>query len=155
MLTTLRILYISISGNTRSFVETLQDYAEDQHAADASAPLIELKEISDATPDDDETTPYFAFVPTYLTGGNGIDNGYQELMTEALGEYISIGDNRKYCWGVVGSGNRNFNEQYCLTARQYSEAYGFPFIGDYELRGTTQDVTRIYQILQTEAAKHA
>lgn len=155
MMTALRILYISISGNTRSFVETLQDYAEEQHAADASAPLIELSEISDATPDADETAPYFAFVPTYLDGGNGIDNGHQELMTEALGEYISYGNNRKYCWGVVGSGNRNFNEQYCLTARQYAAAYGFPFIGDYELRGTSKDVVRIYQILRTEAAKHA
>lgn len=37
-------------------------------------------------------------------------------MTTALGEYIEDGNNARYCIGVVGSGNKNFNEQYCLTA---------------------------------------
>jgi protein involved in ribonucleotide reduction len=35
-----------------------------------------------------------------------------------------------------------------LTAKQYSEAFGFPFLADYELRGTTADCERIYQILK-------
>ena len=49
-----------------------------------------------------------------------------------------------YDLGVVGSGNRNFNEQYCLTARRYARDYGFEMIDDYELRGTTKDCERIY-----------
>ncbi|HDL2071007.1 TPA: class Ib ribonucleoside-diphosphate reductase assembly flavoprotein NrdI, partial [Enterococcus faecium] len=56
-------------------------------------------------------------------------------------------DNHKLCLGVVGSGNKNFNNQYCLTAKQYAQTFGFPFLADYELRGTPSDVTRIYQIL--------
>lgn len=148
MATTINILYISISGNTRAFVEDLQDYAEDQHQQAADQPLIHLKEISEASPLIDETQPYFAFVPTYLDGGNGVDNGVKELMTNVLGEYIGYHRNREFCLGVIGSGNRNFNEQYCLTAKRYAQEFGFPFLADYELRGTTKDVKRIYALLQ-------
>ncbi|MBW4803362.1 class Ib ribonucleoside-diphosphate reductase assembly flavoprotein NrdI [Loigolactobacillus coryniformis] len=149
----IRILYISISGNTRAFVEDLQEYAEQQHRTAADQPLITLKEISEASPLADETAPYFAFVPTYLDGGNGIDNGVKELLTNVLGEYIGYNANRQFCLGVVGSGNRNFNEQYCLTAKRYARDFGFPVIGDYELRGTPTDVKRIYATLQQIATQ--
>ncbi|GEP19263.1 class Ib ribonucleoside-diphosphate reductase assembly flavoprotein NrdI [Pediococcus argentinicus] len=139
------ILYISIAGNTQSFVDDLEDYAEQQHQLDANNPLIVKKEITDQTDFESETDPYFAFVPTYLDGGNGIDNGVKELMTNILGEYIAYKDNRKLCLGVIGSGNRNFNEQYCLTARRYASDYGFEMIDDYELRGNSTDCKRIYE----------
>ncbi|WP_353989915.1 class Ib ribonucleoside-diphosphate reductase assembly flavoprotein NrdI [Pediococcus argentinicus] len=139
------ILYISIAGNTQSFVDDLEDYAEQQHQLDANNPLIVKKEITDQTDFESETDPYFAFVPTYLDGGNGIDNGVKELMTNVLGEYIAYKDNRKLCLGVIGSGNRNFNEQYCLTARRYASDYGFEMIDDYELRGNSTDCKRIYE----------
>ncbi|HAP7175051.1 TPA: class Ib ribonucleoside-diphosphate reductase assembly flavoprotein NrdI, partial [Enterococcus faecium] len=66
---------------------------------------------------------------------------------ETMREYLEHEDNHKLCLGVVGSGNKNFNNQYCLTAKQYAQTFGFPFLADYELRGTPSDVTRIYQIL--------
>lgn len=138
------IIYISVAGNTQSFVDDLTDYAEKMHQNDTSNPLIISKEVTDQTDFADETQPYFAFVPTYLDGGNGIDNGVKELMTNTLGEYIAYHDNRKFCLGVIGSGNRNFNEQYCLTARRYAQDYGFEMIDDYELRGNSNDCKRIY-----------
>lgn len=140
----IHLLYISIAGNTQSFVDDLSDYAEKMHQQDSKNPLIFAKEITDETEFADEEIPYFAFVPTYLDGGNGIDNGVKELMTNVLGEYIAYHHNRELCLGVVGSGNRNFNEQYCLTARRYARDYGFEMIDDYELRGTTKDCERIY-----------
>lgn len=139
------ILYISVAGNTQSFVDDLEEYAEQQHQLDASNPTIVKKEITDQSDFESETEPYFAFVPTYLDGGNGIDNGVKELMTNVLGEYIAYKDNRKLCLGVIGSGNRNFNEQYCLTARRYANDYGFEMIDDYELRGNSTDCKRIYE----------
>lgn len=144
----IRILFNSVSGNTRSFINHLIDYAKTQNATDAESPLIEATEISDVTDFADETTDYFVFVPTYLDGGNGVDNGVKELMTNALGEYITYNENGKHVLGVVGSGNRNFNEQYILTARRYAQATGSEVIGDYELRGTTKDVQRIYTIMK-------
>lgn len=143
----MNILYISIEGNTRSFVNQLKAYAEQQHTLNDNNPLINLKEISDQTLPADEHQSFFVFVPTYLTGGNGIDSGYTEIMTNSLGDYIRYNENAKNCLGVVGSGNRNFNEQYCLTARKYAREFKAPFLADYELRGTSADVEHIYATL--------
>ena len=147
------ILFISIEGNTRSFLTRLAAFAKQQHSINPKNPVIELKEITDQTVPAAEKEPFFALVPTYLDGGNGIDSGYTELMTNALGEYIASNSNADHCLGVVGSGNKNFNEQYCLTARQYAYEFKVPFLADYELRGTSEDVERIYGILSKEVAK--
>ncbi|KRO14757.1 ribonucleotide reductase protein nrdi [Lactiplantibacillus xiangfangensis] len=151
---TINIIFISIEGNTRSFVTGMQDYAKTQHAADESNPLITLKEISEQSEFEIETKPYFAFVPTYLDGGNGIDNGVKELMTNVLGEYLNYDQNPDLCLGVVGSGNRNFNDQYCLTARRYAEQLDTDFIADYELRGTSVDTERIYNVMKERLAAY-
>lgn len=140
----IHVLFISISGNTRAFINDLTDYAATQQVE------IDATEISEATPPQQENTPFFAFVPTYLDGGNGIDNGVKELMTDALGEYIEYGNNAAFCYGLIGSGNKNFNEQYCLTAKRYAEKFKAPFLADYELRGTSKDTERIYKILERE-----
>lgn len=145
----LRILFISIEGNTRNFVEHLTAYAQTQHDADATQPTIDATEISEASDFTPETTPYFCFVPTYLDGGNGIDNGVKELMTNVMGEYIDFGDNATHLIGIVGSGNRNFNEQYCLTAKRYAKRFNAPFIANYELRGVPADEKRVYQAMVT------
>lgn len=147
-MTPINIIYISIEGNTRAFLKLLTKYAQQQHALNPENPLIKAKEISDQTIPAKEKQPFFVFVPTYLTGGNGIDSGFTEIMTNALGEYIADGNNAPKCIGVVGSGNRNFNEQYCLTARKYAKQFAAPFLADYELRGTNQDAERIYDILK-------
>ena len=143
----MNIRYISISGNTRSFVQRLTTYSEEQHQHNEKNPTITSKEISENSPLEVETEPFFTFVPTYLDGGNGLDNGDTEILTETMREYLEYEDNHNLCLGVVGSGNKNFNNQYCLTAKQYAQRFGFPFLADYELRGTPSDVTRVYQIL--------
>ncbi|UQS87176.1 class Ib ribonucleoside-diphosphate reductase assembly flavoprotein NrdI [Nicoliella spurrieriana] len=153
----IQALFISISGNTRSFMDSLTEYAKTQHANHSASPLFKAREISDVTDLAVESHPYFAFVPTYLDGGNGIDNGVKELMTNSLGEYIAYKSNRNQCLGVIGSGNKNFNEQYCLTAKRYARDYGVPFLDNYELRGTSKDVERVYQSMvnrmKTNSAK--
>jgi len=55
----------------------------------------------------------------------------------------SFEENYKRCFGIVGSGNRNFNNQYCLTAKQYSQRFGFPVLDTFELRGLNEDIKRI------------
>ncbi|MBM7617825.1 protein involved in ribonucleotide reduction [Weissella uvarum] len=138
----IRLLYISQSGNTRAFVTKLVDYAKK-----LNGPQFEAVEINDLTPDHHETEPYFVFVPTYLDGGNGIDTGVKEIMTNALYDYLDYGNNARHLLGVIGSGNKNFNIQYVLTAKRYAETFGAPLIADYELRGTEHDIDRIYQAL--------
>lgn len=147
----MNILYISISGNTKAFIKRLEEYGKEQHELDSANPLISAKEISENSIFEVEESPFFTFVPTYLEGGNGVDSGDTEILTEVMREYLEYEDNYKKCLGVVGSGNKNFNYQYCLTAKQYSEAFGFPFLADYELRGTSVDCERVYQILKEKA----
>ena len=135
----LPLVYISLTGNTKSFVTRLKTYLE-QHLSNPITP-INIKELNHQT--FPITSPFVAFLPTYLEGGNGIDNGDVEILTNPLGEFIAAHDNHLNCMGIVGSGNRNFNDQFCLTARQYSQRFGFPVLDEFELRGLQDDVERI------------
>lgn len=146
-MTAMNIIYISIEGNTRSFLTRMSAYAKQQNSFRPDNLPLNLKEVSDQTEPVDETEPFFVFVPTYLDGGNGVTSGFNEIMTNALGEYVAYGNNADHCIGVVGSGNRNFNEQYCLTARKYAKQFDAPFLADYELRGTSQDIEHVYKRL--------
>ena len=137
-----RLLYISISGNTRAFVQRLVQYADTQNQYE----FIPV-EISDASMDAIEAAPFFAIVPTYLEGGTGTGENIHELLTFALGDYLAYADNAHFLLGIVGSGNKNFDDQYVLTAKRYAQTYHAPLLADYELRGLPDDVTRIYQAL--------
>lgn len=145
----INVMYISVAGNTRYFIQNLTEYASQQHQNQSDNPLINPIEISDQSDFEAETKNFFAFVPTYLDGGNGTDNGVKELMTNTLGEYIDYKNNADYCIGVIGSGNKNFNDQYCLTAKRYAKKFNAPFVADFELRGSNADLARIYEDLKS------
>ena len=133
MTQSLSIAYISLTGNTHSFVTKLIEYFKFQQ----SSLQIQLINVN----------PTIAFLPTYLEGGNGVDNGDTEILTNPLGDFLAYHDNYKKCFGIVGSGNRNFNKQFCLTARQYSERFHFPVLDEFELRGSQRDIERIGQMI--------
>lgn len=139
---TIYLVYISLSGNTESFVKRLKGFFQFQ--TDWQVELVHVKDlVKQDIPFYQLDAPFVAFLPTYLEGGNGVDNGDVEILTNPLGDFIAFGDNTDLCLGVVGSGNRNFNNQYCLTAKQYSERFGFPVIDNFELRGLQNDIERI------------
>lgn len=135
----IRLLYISVSGNTRHFVTNLATYGNEIGDYE-----FEPVEISDASVDNIETDPFFVFVPTYLDGGNGIHSGVKEIMTNALSDQVDFNRDSQKLLGVVGSGNKNFNAQYILTARRYAVEFHAPMIAEYELRGTNRDLERVY-----------
>lgn len=141
----MKLIFISNTGNTRNFANNLVDYAQAKHAQNPDFPLVKITEISEQTDFADETEPYFASVPTYLFGGDGTGNNVIEIMTTVLGEYLDYHDNAQQCLGIIGSGNKNFNVQYCLTAKRYAKRFNVPFLADYELRGNDKDVQRIYE----------
>jgi protein involved in ribonucleotide reduction len=137
----LNILYISLSGNTTNFVERLT-----QHLAtlDVCVHAINVKATPDPKPLD---APFVSFLPAFLKGGNGVNNGYTEILTGILADYLVYADNYKRCVGIIGSGNRNFNKQFALTAKQYAQRFGFPYLTEFELRGSENDIVRIGQML--------
>ena len=150
----LNLLYISISGNTRSFAKRIQQLSEAKHEKNHSFPLISIKEIHDNSTVENETTPYVVVVPTYLEGGNGLDSGDQEIMTESLRDYLTSQNEHQNFLGVIGSGNKNFAHQYCLTAKQYAEQFNVPLIADFELRGNPKELENIYHILSDMCQKY-
>ncbi|AUW97370.1 class Ib ribonucleoside-diphosphate reductase assembly flavoprotein NrdI [Streptococcus pluranimalium] len=139
----LTLVYVSLSGNTHSFVTRFARFLKEKHNIDSR--LINIKDLKH------ETFPvkedFLALLPTYLEGGNGLDNGDTEILTTPLRQFIAAHDNYKNCFGIIGSGNRNFNNQYCLSAKQYAEQFGFPMLADFELRGTSADIERIAPIV--------
>ena len=145
----MKFVYISLSGNTKAFVQKLVDYFAFNHA-EIPVETLDVKElVKEGQAYLDLDQPYVAFLPTYLEGGNGVDNGDQEILTTDLRKLIAKGNNARNCLGIVGSGNRNFNNQFCLTAYQYSEQFGFPVLDTYEMRGLTADVERIAEKIVT------
>ncbi|MGY0402282.1 class Ib ribonucleoside-diphosphate reductase assembly flavoprotein NrdI [Carnobacterium jeotgali] len=139
----INIIYISLNGNTKYFVECLSEYIE--ATKDIVVESLNIKDLKGETFPVDE--PFVSFLPTYLNGGNGIHTGDKEVLTTRLGDFIVSNANFKFCYGIVGSGNRNFNNQFCLSAKQYAERFGFPLIDVFELRGTQSDVERIANLI--------
>ena len=137
------LVYISLSGNTASFIKRLSAFLQERH----ENVEIEQVDIKDMVKEERlfyaMSQSFVAFLPTYLEGGNGLDNGDVEILTNDLGDFIAFEENYKRCFGIVGSGNRNFNNQYCLTAKQYAERFDFPVLDTFELRGLNEDVKRI------------
>lgn len=142
------LIYISLSGNTDSFVKRLRDYLL-LNTKIKEVNLLNVKElVKNNIPFNEVSNKFVAFLPTYLEGGNGIDNGDKEILTTPLREYIRYKENYKKCLGIVGSGNKNFNNQYCLTAKQYSQEFGFPVLYNFELRGLDLDVDKVSSIIE-------
>ena len=67
----LTLVYISLSGNTQSFVKRMSYYLSLNHVINCRQ--INIKELNNETFQVDE--PFVAILPTYLEGGNGVDNG--------------------------------------------------------------------------------
>lgn len=142
------LIYISLSGNTDSFVKRLRDYLL-LNTKIKEVNLLNVKElVKENIPFNEVSNNFVAFLPTYLEGGNGIDNGDKEILTTPLREYIRYKENYKKCLGIVGSGNKNFNNQYCLTAKQYSQEFGFPVLYNFELRGLDIDIHKVGSIIE-------
>ena len=137
------LVYISLSGNTASFIKRLSTFLQERHE-NVEIEQVDIKDmVKEERPFYAMSQSFVAFLPTYLEGGNGLDNGDVEILTNDLGDFIAFEENYKRCFGIVGSGNRNFNNQYCLTAKQYAERFGFPVLDTFELRGLNEDVKRV------------
>lgn len=142
----INLLFISLSGNTKNFVERLKNQLEVWH--DKNVTLHNVYELMKNKQDFYHIdSPIFVFVPTYLSGGNGIDNGDEEILTTDLRKFIASNNNAENVVGIIGSGNKNFNEQYCLTAKQYCKQFNKPVIYDFELRGMQTDIDNVTKLI--------
>ena len=110
----MKIVYMSMTGQTRRFVKKLAMDALEINPDNAFQEIFE---------------PYIVIVPSY-----------DREVTEVMNDFIETGQNKNFLRGVCGSGNLNFNDLYCFTAKNLATEYQVPLIHCFEFQGNEQDV---------------
>lgn len=110
----MKIVYITLTGQTRKFVNKLDMETIELSPID---PFIEINE------------PFIIVAPTY-----------EKEATEILWEFLDTGENKRYFQGVAGGGNRNFNELFVFTAKDLARDYDVPLLHAFEFQGSPKDV---------------
>jgi len=123
------VYFSSVSGNTKRFVEKLGMPAERIPLYAKDEPLIVDEE-------------FVLVVPTY-GGGNG-----RGAVPKQVIKFLNDERNRHRIRGVIGAGNTNFGEAYCLAGDIISAKCQVPHMYKFELFGTPRDVTRVHDGLE-------
>lgn len=72
--------------------------------------------------------PFLLILPTY---------GAEEDLAK---DFLEYQDNKEYCKGILGSGNRNFNQDFCFSAKNVSAYFKITNVLNFEFSGTDRDV---------------
>lgn len=84
--------------------------------------------------------PYILVTPTYLTTKRAIP--------PQVVKFLNDEENRQHLRGVIGTGNTNFNQDYCRAAVLIAEKCGVPHLYNLEILGTPEDVQEVNSIIQ-------
>jgi len=119
------LFYSSSTNNTKKFVTKLE------------LPAVQINgELGADTP----LAPFVLFTPTY---SNGTAKGSVPKSVRAL-----LVKHSELLVAVVGFGNRNFGELFCVGARLISHRFNVPLLHCVELAGTTDDVALVTERLE-------
>ncbi len=123
------VYFSSVSDNTHRFVEKLGVRA-------ARMPLLTSEPTLQAT------RPYVLVLPTYggITGKGAVPR--------QVVKFLNNEQNRSLLKGVIGAGNTNFGETYCLAADVVAAKCGVPVLYRFEVMGTSEDVDRVTRGLE-------
>jgi len=124
------VYFSSISGNTRRFVEKLGKPAE-RIPLHAKEPTLRIEE------------PYVLVVPTY-GGGDG-----KGAVPKQVIRFLNEEKNRSLIRGVIGAGNTNFGEAYCLAGDIIAAKCDVPHLYRFEVFGTPDDVRIVHDGLES------
>lgn len=123
------IYFSSVSGNTHRFVEKLG-------LAAARIPLLTKEETLQAQ------QPFVLILPTY-----GGVSGKGAVPKQVI-KFLNLEENRSLIRGVIGAGNTNFGETYCLAGDVVAAKCQVPHLYRFELMGTPDDVARVHEGLE-------
>lgn len=123
------VYYSSISNNTHRFMEKL--------GIDKIRIPYDLNEEIRVNQD------YVLFTPTYGGGGEHTEGSVPKQVIK----FLNNPDNRKYCRGVIASGNTNFGDTFALAGPILSHKLQVPLLYQFELLGTVADVKNIRSLL--------
>lgn len=120
------IAFYSITGQTESFIDKTG---------------LEAHQISDATPKYDMGQQYILIVPSY-----------QDFMMDSVVDFLTYKNNKKNLVGIIGCGNRNFNDLFAQTAKKIAVTLKVPILYLLEFSGTEQDVKNVRKIVHNLSA---
>ena len=120
------IYFSSASENTSRFVVKLGREAARIPLYQRDAPLL-------------ATRPFVLVVPTY--GGTGGEGSVPKQVIR----FLNNPRNRELLRGVIGAGNTNFGDNYCLAADIIAAKCQGPHLYRFERMGTPEDVARVNQ----------
>ncbi|GGE72039.1 class Ib ribonucleoside-diphosphate reductase assembly flavoprotein NrdI [Nesterenkonia cremea] len=126
------IYFSSVSNNTHRFVEKLGLPEQ----STARLPLRTKDETLEAA------EPFVLILPTY-----GADGGKGSVPKQVI-KFLNVESNRALLRGVIGAGNTNFHESYCIAGDIVAQKCGVPHLYRFELMGTDEDVSRVRQGLE-------
>ncbi len=128
--TSSRLIYFSsTSDNTHRFVMKLGMDA-------ARLPLHTYEETLLAQ------EPYVLVLPTY-----GGENRLGAVPKQVI-KFLNVAENRNLIRGVIGAGNTNFGETYCIAGDIVAEKCKVQHLYRFELMGTSDDVDRVHEGLE-------
>ena len=123
------IYFSSTSENTKRFISKLGAEA-------ARIPLHAKDEPLTAC------EPYVLVVPTY--GGTGGEGSVPKQVIR----FLNNPQNRRLLRGVIGAGNTNFGDNYCMAGDIIAAKCNVPHLYRFELMGTPEDVSRVQEGLE-------
>ena len=133
MSTSARLIYFSsVSNNTHRFVEKLQLPPGET----ARLPLRTKEDTLSAT------EPFVLVLPSY-----GADGGKGSVPKQVI-KFLNVESNRSLMRGVIGSGNTNFHDSYCIAGDIVAAKCGVPHLYRFELMGTDEDVSTVHKGLE-------
>lgn len=88
------------------------------------------------------TQPFVLVLPTY--GGTGGEGSVPKQVIR----FLNDPGNRKLIRGVIGAGNTNFGDNYCMAGDIIAAKCKVPHLYRFELMGTPEDVNRVQQGLE-------
>lgn len=86
--------------------------------------------------------PFVLVLPTY-----GGENRLGAVPKQVI-KFLNVEQNRKLIRGVIGAGNTNFGETYCLAGDIVAEKCNVQHLYRFELMGTSDDVDRVREGLE-------
>lgn len=126
------VYFSSASENTKRFVEKLSAIVDSVRIPlrwDSENPLLVERE-------------YVLVLPTY--GGGE----YDKAVPRQVVKFLNLKQNRDLIRGVIGTGNTNFGEHYCLAADVVAAKTGVPLLQRVEILGTPEDVEKVSERLE-------
>ncbi len=64
-------------------------------------------------------------------------------MMDSVVDFLTYKDNKKNLIGIIGCGNRNFNDLFAQTAKKIAVTLEVPILYLLEFTGTNEDVKKV------------